>query len=170
MHLETLPECVSIRMKEAILRDMNPTLLTIHTKLSLAVIAGGIFSLAICGQFGFGMTHWAELISHSLHERMAPIPCALACGSLYALFPTLFLRSFFCSALQFRIIFNRHFWSVLFWYFSVGMTLAYHGAHGQGILEVGSWVCSAILSSYGLEFLMRKFFKGWSFVEMPRVR
>lgn len=170
MHFETLPEHVSIKIKEAVLRDMNPTQLTLHSKLSVAVIAGGLISLALCGQFGFGVTQWAEFMSHALHERMAPIPCAMICGSLYALFPTLILRLILCSPMQFRIILRKHFWSVLFWYFSVGITLAYHGEHGQGILELSSWVLSALLTSHALEMIARKFLNGWSVSGLVRVR
>lgn len=170
MRFEALPERISNKIKEAIVRDMNPTQLTIHSKLSIAVITGGIISLALCGQFGFGVTEWAAAMSHSLHERMAPIPCALICGSLYALFPTLILRLLLCSPMQFKIILQKHFLSVFAWYFAIGITLAYHGDHGLGVFELGSWVFSAVLTSHVLEMCARTFLKSWSSFGLRRLR
>ncbi|MBC7659582.1 MAG: hypothetical protein H7249_07725 [Chitinophagaceae bacterium] len=162
MRFETLSVRTSNKVKDAIIQDMNPSQLTVHTKLSIAVLIGGVMSVAICGQFGFGVTEWAETMSHSLHESMAPIPCALICGALYAFFPTLILRLILCSPMQFKIIVKHNFWSVLFWYCLVGITLAYTGDHGQGIWELSSWIGSALLTSHLVEWATRRFLRGWS--------
>ncbi len=168
MRFEPTPEKLSLEVRDAILADMNPSQLAVHSKLSCAVMLGGMLSLLFCGQFGFGMTPWAETMSHQLHQQMSSVTCALICGVLYALFPTFILRMLLCSPLQFRIILKKNIGAALFWYSLVGATLAYHGDHGQGIVELSTWILAALGTSHLLAWAFTYILKSWSFPDLLR--
>lgn len=165
---ERPPAALSEAVQELIRADLQPSQLQVHTKLSLAVMTGSLISLSLCGQFGYGVTHWAESLNHQMHQAMSPVTCAVICGVIYAVFPTVLLRIFLCSPLQFRVILRKHLPSVLLWYASVGSFLAYHGNHGQGAVELGSWILSALLTSHALSWFFRFFLRDWSFADVWR--
>ena len=150
-----LPEDISEKIRTTVVQDMRPSPFILHLKLFTAVVFGGIISLAICGQFGMGMTSWAEVLSHKIHDTMPPMACALICGTVYAVFPTLLLRLFLCSPLQFRIILKRRYLQLATWYCGTGVSLAIYGQHGQGVLEIISWSIAAISTSYLLALAFR---------------
>lgn len=164
----TLPDSAARKIREKVSRDLAPRSLVVHFKLFLAVTVGGLVSLTICGQFGMGVTGWAETLSHSLHEKMPPLLCAAICGTLYAIFPTLILRLFLCSPMQFRVILNRRILDLGLWYGSAGIGLSNYGRHGQGAVEILFWFLSALLTSYMLAMILKSLFPLWSFTEMWR--
>lgn len=156
-----LPEQISENIRKTILRDLNPSPLSVHLKLAAAVIIGGLVSLAICGQFGMGMTNWAELLSHKIHDTMPPVICALICGAVYAFFPTLLLRFVLCSPIQFRIILRTRYLALISWYGGTGISLAIYGQHGQGVFEILFWMLAAIGTSYLLALIFRSLIPKW---------
>lgn len=156
-----LPENIVHKIRNEVLKDLDPKPLVLHSKLFAAVILGGVVSLAICGQFGMGMTSWAEVLSHKIHETMPPLACALICGTVYAVFPTILLRIFLCSPLQFRVILKRKFIALGAWYGTAGISLAIYGQHGQGALEIASWFVAAIGTSYLMAMLFKAFIPLW---------
>lgn len=143
-----LPENISEKIRKTIVEDMRPTPFMLHLKLFTAVFFGGLISLAVCGQFGMGMTSWAEVLSHKIHETMPPMVCALICGTVYSVFPTILLRMLLCSPMQFRIIIKKKFVALATWYCGTGLSLAIYGQHGQGMLEIISWSLAAVGTSY----------------------
>lgn len=159
-----LPDSASDSIRKTIVKDMDPTPFILHMKLFFAVAVGGIVSLAVCGQFGMGMTSWAEVLSHKLHENMPPVACSLICGTVYAIFPTILLRVFLCSPMQFRVILRSKFLSVFSWYASAGISLAYYGQHGQGAVEILSWFAAAVGMSYLLALLFKLVIPKWDLV------
>lgn len=158
-----LPEKVATRIRQVIARDLAPSARVVNIKLFLAVTVGGVLSLTICGQFGMGVTGWAEALSHRLHQTMSPLFCAIICGTLFAVFPTLLLRLVLCSPLQFRAILKRKFMTLSMWYGGAGTVLAVTSEHGQGVDEIIFWSIAAILTSYLLAGLMKTLFPHWSF-------
>lgn len=150
-----LPTEYAERIRSRILKDMNPPLTLVNAKLALAVVLGGCMSLSICGQFGMGMTGWAEVLSHRIHAEMPSLACAAICGMVYAIFPTLVLRLLLCSPMQFQVILKKHFVLLTAWYFGVALALASYGQHGQQTEEVLFWTVAAVLTSYGVSYIMR---------------
>lgn len=160
--ISKLPEDVTARIRRAVEKDLSPSSLIVNLKLLLAVMVGGLISLSICGQFGMGVTGWAEALSHRIHETMSPLLCASICGTLFAVFPTFLLRFVLCSPLQFKVILKRKFMTLALWYGGVGMALATYGKHGQGASEILFWSASALVTSYVLAGILRAFFPVWS--------
>ncbi len=156
-----LSDEVSERIRKKIVRDLDPSPLVVHAKIAFGVIIGGMISLAICGQFGMGFTSWAALFSHTIHVTMPPLVCAVICGAVYAVFPTLFLRVFLCSPIQFRVILKTRFFSLMTWYGGAGVSLAIYGQHGQGIYEILFWLIAAIATSYLLALFLRTLIPRW---------
>jgi hypothetical protein len=142
------------RVFELIIADLDPTPLAAHTKIGLATVLGGLLSLAVCGQFGFGFTGLAHSVNHHLHEAMGPLRCAIICGAMYALFPVLILRILFCSPIQFRALMRNRQSVWGFWYFVFGGTLMTTGHHEPSIIAFSGWVIAAILTAnLGVIFL-----------------
>jgi hypothetical protein len=160
--ISKLPNNVAEKIRQAVEKDLAPGSLMVNVKLLLAVMIGGLMSLSICGQFGMGVTGWAEALSHRIHETMSPLVCASICGTLFAVFPTLLLRLVLCSPLQFKVILKQKFMTLSVWYFGAGMALATYGKHGQGAWEILFWSVSAVLTSYVLAGLLRAFFPMWN--------
>lgn len=147
------------------MKDMNPSLATVNGKLALAVLLGGIISLSVCGQFGMGMTGWAEVLSHRIHEEMPPLVCASICGTAYAIFPTLLMRLVLCSPMQFQAIISKHFLAVSLWYLGIGYAMATYGEHGQKTDEIVFWTIAAVATNYVLSYLLRKLLPCWNLSE-----
>lgn len=132
------------------LRDLEPPLLAVELKLGLSALVGGFLSLVVCGQFGLGVTSWADALNHNLHAHAGPIPCALICGVLFAVFPIGILRFLLSSPLQFRVLMRHHQVSLLLWFAGLGGLLTLFGEHSQGIMEYTAWVIAAIAAANGL--------------------
>lgn len=161
--MNSLPRAASDSIRQKILADMNPSLAEVHGKFALAVFIGSLISLAICGQFGMGMTSWAEVLSHKIHQGMSPLACAAICGIAYAVFPTLILRLFLCSPLQFHTILKRRFLSLFAWHGAVGVSLATYGDHGSGAYEITFWIIAAIITSYVTAAILKLLIPVWMF-------
>lgn len=161
--MNSLPRVTSESIQQKILADMRPGFIEVHGKFAVAVFLGGLISLAICGQFGMGVTNWAEMLSHKIHHGMSPLACAAICGIAYAVFPTLVLRLFLCSPVQFNVILKRRFLTLFAWHAAVGISLATYGDHGSGISEIIFWIIAAIGASYGVAAILKRFVPVWMF-------
>ncbi|RZJ53607.1 MAG: hypothetical protein EOO45_31080 [Flavobacterium sp.] len=150
------------------MKDLQPSPLVLHTKLFLAVVLGGMVSLAVCGQFGMGMTSWAEVFSHKLHENMPALACSLICGTIYAIFPTITLRVFLCSPMQFRVILKKKLYDLALWYGVAGISLAFYGHHGQGGLEIITWFVASMATSHILAVLFKYVIPNWDLLDNLR--
>lgn len=133
-------------------QDLKPSLRTVHLKVGLAAILGGLLSLTVCGQFGIGWTSFAEAFSEKVHTTMDPIACALLCGGLFAIFPATLLR-LLCAPMQFRTIVRRRFGALAIWFGGFGGALVYHGHHGNDAPQFAAWIFAALLAFVGLSYL-----------------
>ncbi len=150
------------------MKDLQPSFFVLHTKIFLAVVLGGVISLAVCGQFGMGMTSWAEVFSHKLHENMPLLACSLICGTIFAIFPTFILRVLLCSPMQFRVILSRRIFDLALWYGVAGISLASYGHHGQGTLELITWFVASLGTSHILAILLKKLIPNWDLLYLLR--
>ncbi len=141
---EPVPGLLDRAVEGIVLRDLCPEASTVHAKVGTAAILGGLAALALCGQFGLGLTDFAQKVSHEMHEQMGALPCALICGSFYAIFPVLFLRFTLCSALQFKVLARSHRGKIAVWLGGCGALLAGFGHHGASLLQLGLWLFSAL--------------------------
>jgi hypothetical protein len=129
------------------MRDLEPSQLAVHARVGLATLVGGFFSLVICGQFGLGVTRWADALNHQMHAHLDPLTCAVACGVLYAIFPIALLRFVLTPPLLFRVILKKHQPVLFLWFAGFGGLLTLMGDHGQGIFEYGAWVVAALIAA-----------------------
>jgi hypothetical protein len=86
---------VDARVLQAVAAELAPPRWRILARLAAAQTAGGVLTLGVCPQFGFGFgTHQAFI--HGLHAALPPVLFYLACGlffvSLGAVFSALLLR------------------------------------------------------------------------------
>jgi hypothetical protein len=141
--------------------DLEPSLLAVHARVGLAAVIGGLLSLVICGQFGVGVTSWADALNHRMHSHLDSLSCAVACGMMYAAFPVLFLRFLLTPPLLFRVILKKHQSVLLVWFAGFGGILMLMGEHGQGILEYGAWVVAALFAANQIARLVNRLVPVW---------
>lgn len=131
-----------------VMRDLNPSWEVVWLKVVLAAIIGGFLSLFICGQFGLGMTTFAQNINSLLHQHTHPYICALVCGGLFAILPVTVLRLLLCSPLQFRAIVQRRWYVLLIGFGGIGGFLESQGHHGVDFITFSVWVFAALLVAH----------------------
>ncbi len=134
-------------------RDLDPSPLTVLLKTGVAIVLGGIASLFVCGQYGLGITGFAQNINLSFHHHTGSLACAVICGSLFAIIPVLVLR-FMCSAIQFRVIIRKKWQAPVIWLASFGGMLAYHGEFGNEFVNFLAWTTAAYFIYLILGLLM----------------
>lgn len=137
-----------------VMRDLNPSWLVTHTKVAVASVVGGLLSLLVCGQFGLGFTGVANNVSDTIHASMDPVPCAVVCGVLFAIFPIALLRLTLCHPLQFRAIMKRRWQAILVWFGGFGGALAFLGHHGSDAFVLAAWIFGAVVAANALAHLM----------------
>jgi hypothetical protein len=148
-----VPVDLSEQVRMQILKDMQPSLLTIFIKSGIAFTAGGILSLFICGQLGIGLDHAQKHFSHLTHQHAHGVITAVACGGLFALISPLVLR-FLCSAIQFRIIIRKSRWIAILWLVALGGVLAHHDVMETNAPAFVLWCILAWLALEGLSLFI----------------
>ena len=138
-----VPQSLQNKIRHQILADFEPTLGVAFFKVGAAILAGGVLSLFVCGQFGIGFTPFALQMNHQFHGSGA-ITCALICGALFAVVPLMVLR-FLTSSIQFRVLLTRKYPVTLIWLAVVGGFLSYHGNVGTEYLAILGWYLAANL-------------------------
>ncbi len=78
----TPPAHVSEAVRLRIAKDLNPSGIKIFAKLCLCTIIGGLLSLALCPQFGFGITHHSSFLMH-FFEGLGETWCTIVCGAIF---------------------------------------------------------------------------------------
>lgn len=135
---------IDAMIRAHVARDLLPTPVVVHTTAALSGILGGILSLFICGQFGFGMTSWAQAFSTHIHETMPAWLCSVVCGTLFAVFPISMMR-LACSPMRFHVLLKRHFFTVAMWFGLFGSILAVFGHHGNSFDQFSIWVAALLV-------------------------
>jgi len=162
------PEALSEEVRIRIVKDMEPSLLTIYWKCGLAVVLGGAISLLVCGQFGVGITHAAWHFNNELHAHIHDFGSALTCGIVFALIPPFILR-LLCSPLQFRKMTRKSFHAAIVWFVGLGGALAHHGDVGASILMFVLWSVATLATFIGMSRLIDRVAGKWSFSYAPNI-
>ncbi len=160
--MNDIPPHIEQQVRDQILQDLDPPTLLVHTKVAVATLVGGFLSLAVCGQFGIGLTSFAEVFTDKMHDSMDPFMCALACGGLYAVFPVAVLRFLLAHPLQFKAIMQRRKMIVSLWFVGFGGTVAYFGHHGNTLLNFSAWIVAALVTAHVLTFVYSKILPAWN--------
>lgn len=104
---------------------------------------GGLISLFLCGQLGFGLSRLAVIVHHQIMEVAGFLGCTLVCGVLFALVPALTLR-LITSSIQFKVLI-RHEWKALSgWTLLFGGIIAYMNNDADPKWTLFVWGLAAI--------------------------
>jgi hypothetical protein len=137
-----VPERIQEAIMSMVRQDLEPSFIATFLKTGVGVVFGGLISLLICGQFGLGMTPFAQDFNHTLHTQSGALVCAAICGSLFAVIPVLLLR-LLCRPMQFRAIVRKSWLAPALWLGSFGALLSYHGEFGNAFVNFVAWSVSA---------------------------
>jgi len=149
------------RITGHVMADLDPSWLVTHTKVAVAAVVGGLLSLLICGQFGFGFTQAGDGLNHTLHMALGPVPCAILCGFLFAIFPVLIMRLILCHPLQFRAIMKRRRSAFVVWFGGFGAVMINFGHHGGDVVTFSAWILGAIVAANVLAQMMYALIPTW---------
>lgn len=156
--MKNVPNKASEIVVTHVMKDLNPSWEVVWLKVVLAAVIGGFLSLFVCGQFGLGMTTFAQNFNSHLHHHTHPYVCAVICGGLFAIFPVTILRLLLCSPLQFKAIIQRHWYVLLIGFGGIGGFLESQGHHGVDFVTFSFWVFAALFVTYILSRLLNIFF------------
>lgn len=101
-----IPRKIEEKIQSRVYSDLDPHLWVVYLKMVFAVGIGGGLSMVVCGQFGMGLTSFADVVSHTIHGSWHHLACASFCGTVFAALPTIVLR-LTCSPLQYRAIVGK---------------------------------------------------------------
>lgn len=123
--------------------DLCPSRPVVHAKIGFSVALGGLISLFLCGQLGFGLSNLALRVHHEIMDVAGFLGCTVVCGILFALVPALTLR-IMSPPLQFKALI-RHEWKALSgWILLFGGIIAYMNNDADPIWTLFVWGIAAI--------------------------
>lgn len=136
-------------------RDLKPARSLVHGKMAVALLVGGIASLALYGQFGYGLTQEARTAYARIAASTSTMGCMLISGALFAALPVATLRAM-CNALQFRAIAHRTFLPMLAWLGLFELVVAYRADFDAPGQELVVWFAGATIAFHMLAPLVDK--------------
>lgn len=138
---------VSKKVQDAIraevLKDLEPSPLRAHAKVAASLVLGGGISLALCGQFGVGLTPWAKDLHGAVMQLSTFVPCMVLCGVIFAVFPVVALRAL-CRPMEFRAIMRKRPFHLAGWLLGFELFLAWHGGFTEGAAGLAVWFGASI--------------------------
>ena len=138
---------VKTSVRQVVARDLLPSLSDRVSRIGLSAILGSAASLTICGQFGIGLSGWANAFSSHIHESMSPWSCSVICGVLFAVFPVTVLR-LLSSPMLFHVLFKKHYVEVYTLFTVLGGALAIFGHHGHEFFLFVIWMLAALATTW----------------------
>lgn len=129
--------------RAAIVSDMRPGKMVVHSKVLSALFVGGGFALLVCAQFGNSLSPLATNVYTNIDEKFGHTVCAILSAVVYMTFALISLR-LMCSRFQFRFIINKHSSIVAMWTALLGTALSFHSEHAHDFETILAWVIGAI--------------------------
>jgi hypothetical protein len=134
--------------KEAIYRrvqaDLEPSVFVTQAKIGGAVGLGGLASLFLCGQLGFGLSSAAMAVHTVVMDVAGFMGCTAVCAVLFAVVPVLTLRAI-SSGIQFFVLIRR--WQAIAgWTLAFGSLLAYENGRSDTLWVILLWAAVAVAS------------------------
>lgn len=123
--------------------DLCPTPRVVHSKIGFSVALGGLISLFLCGQLGFGLTDLALRVHHHIMGFVGFLGCTVVCGILFALVPAVTLR-IISPALQFKVLIRNEWKAISGWILIFGGIISYMNNDSDPIWTVFVWGIAAI--------------------------
>lgn len=143
-----VPNIIKDKIYERVKKDLCPSRPTVHAKIGFSVSLGGLMSLFLCGQLGFGLTDFALQVHHLLMGTAGFWGCTFVCGILFAIVPVVALR-LITSSMQFNVLVRNEWKAISGWILLFGGIIAYMNNQSDPVWTVFVWGIAAI-SSFGL--------------------
>lgn len=125
--------------------DLCPSRPVVHAKIGFSVALGGLISLFLCGQLGFGLSNLALRVHHQIMEVTGFLGCTVVCGILFALVPAVTLR-IMSPPLQFKALIRNEWKALSGWILLFGGIIAYMNNSADPVWTLFVWGIAAIAS------------------------
>ncbi len=126
-------------------RDLAPSRVVVQAKVAGSLGVGGALSLTLCGQFGVGLTPWADELHGAVMSLSTFVPCMVLCGIIFAVLPVIALR-LSCRPLEFRSIMRRRPFSIVGWLLGFELLLAWHSGFSVDGLGLAAWFAASLVT------------------------
>jgi hypothetical protein len=140
--MREIPESISQKIENDILKDLNPSAVVLWGKSLLSLFIGGGASLLVCEQFGVGFTSFAQTTGMLLHTQLNPVACTILCAVLFIALPPLCLRAM-TSGLQFKVFARRSAYVGPAWLSLFVLLMSSHSHEGMMMSHNLIWLISA---------------------------
>jgi len=145
---------IQLKIQNRINSDLSLSSPLVHVKVFTAFLIGCALSLTLCGQLGISYTAWAESLTHQMHDSLNPVVCIVIWGAVFAIFPIIFLKLFFCSGPHFKKKKKKNPWLLGFWFVFFGAVFSILGEHGQQLSLFFVWITAAFGISWTVTRMM----------------
>ncbi|MGE0175117.1 MAG: hypothetical protein AB7T49_20145 [Oligoflexales bacterium] len=147
-------ESIRNRIYTMVQRDLEPSRVVVHSKIAGAIFAGGLFSLFMCAQLGYGLSDF----SHGTHKVLMDFGgfygCTAICGLLFSIVPVVVLK--LCTSdVQYSLLLRRERWAFVGWITVFGAFLTLRNSRPDSILVLALWGGPALLSFYALSLSLK---------------
>lgn len=123
--------------------DLCPSRSVVHAKIGFSVALGGMISLFLCGQLGFGLSNLALIVHHQIMEVAGFLGCTVVCGILFALVPAVTLR-IMSPPLQFKALIRYEWKALSGWILLFGGIISYMNNDADPLWTLFVWGIAAI--------------------------
>jgi hypothetical protein len=138
-----VPKSVEDAIYRYVRADLQPSRFVVHAKIGGSVGLGGLMSLFLCGQLGFGLSSLAMAVHAGMMDVAGFFGCTAVCGVLFAVVPVLSLRAI-STGIQFRLLIQREWRAIAGWTVAFGGVLAYRNDRADQLWVLLMWSVVAI--------------------------
>lgn len=140
-----VPDTIRDNLYRKVKADLCPPRHVVHAKIGFAVTLGGLTTLFLCGQLGFGLSSLANLVHHWLMGIAGFLGCTMICGVLFAVIPVMTLR-LMSSGIQFHLLTRKEWRAIAGWIMAFGGAVVYQNDQADPIWILLLWGLGAIAS------------------------
>jgi len=154
----SIPDQLAKNIKNAVHRDLDPGPWSVNLRVGSALILGGMLSLFLCGQFGFGYSRFASGLHHYVHVEHGSTLCMVVCGFSFVLIPIILLR-ILTRPLMFRKIVRSKKMMLFIWLAVAEFLLTFRGSYLPSPVDATTWFVVAMGTLWGASVLIDRMSK-----------
>ena len=148
MKSNEVSDSIKEKIYSYVLADLNPSRFVVHAKIGFSVTLGGLLSLFLCGQLGFGLSSLAMSVHASMMNVAGFFGCTFVCGVLFAVVPVLTLKTI-STGVQFCLLIRKEWRAIVGWNLAFGSILAYQSDRSDWLWILLVWLL-AVVGSFEL--------------------
>lgn len=149
----SIPDKLAKQINHTVHRDLAPGPWSVNLRVGSALILGGMLSLFLCGQFGFGYSRFASGLHHYIHLEHGSTLCMVVCGFSFVLIPIILLRVI-TRPLMFRKIVRSKKLLLFIWLAVAEFLLAFRGNYLPTPVDAVIWFVVAMGTLWGASVLI----------------